>query len=316
MNKKFYVRYETPDGKDWASVMARLNMTNSEFVINSDPAKTRDYDQTITAYFHRDYRMQIFKTISANPTNFLSIGSPSGMTDQTVSISSIDFNVIESALKTGKYLSVFFAFYDNGQGEFVSDLDTVTVSQYYGRNKDTGKVENVKTGEVIEENYVKLSLWYNVVKIGNNDIYYLIANPNLVTITQNIGGTFEGVDYIELFTYDGGLAVATFKPLIASGGKIVGTDNIAATSNTLKIDVTGDSILVRAHKNPTPNVDLVVDSSVPYTVDNNILTLDLTGKEAAYVEYKWRTNSDLDFALYSQEGELKRSFVIHKIEGL
>lgn len=316
MNKKFYVRYETPDGKDWASVMARLNMTNSEFVINADPAKTVDYDQTISAYFHRDYRMQIFKTISANPTGFLSIGSPSGMTDQTVSISSIDFNVIETALKTEKYLSVFFAFYDDGRDGYVSDLDTITVSDYYGRNKETGKVENVKTGQVLDENSVKLSLWYNVVKIGNNDIYYLIANPNLVTITQNIGGTFEGVDYRELFTYDGGLAASIFRPLIESGGKIVGESNIAATSDTLKIDVTGDSFLDRVQGNPSPNVDLVVDSSVPYTVDNNILTLDLSGKEAAYVEYKWKTNSDLDFALYSQEGELKRSFVIHKIEGL
>ena len=316
MNKKFYVRYETPDGDNWASVMARLNMTNSEFIINSDPAKTRDYDQSISAYFHRDYRMQIFKTISENPLSFLSIGSPSGITDQTVSISAIDFGVIESALSTGKYPSVFFAFYDNGQGEFVSDLDTVTHSGYYGRNTASGKVENVQTGEVLDDSSVKLSLWYNVVKIGNNDIYYLIANPNLVTITQNIGGTFGGVDYIELFTYDGGLAVSVFKPLVVSGGKIIGTDNIAALGDTLTIDVTGDSILVRAHGNPSPNVDLVVDASVPYTVENNILTLDLTGKEAAYVEYKWKTNSDLDFALYSQEGELKRSFVIHKIEGL
>ena len=316
MNKKFYVRYETPDGDNWASVMSRLNMTNSEFVINSDPAKTLDYEQMISAYFHRDYRMQIFKTIAENPSNFLSIGSPSGMSNQTVSISSIDFNLIESVLSSGKYLSVFFAFYDDGRDGYVSDLDTITQSNYYGRNKETGKVEDVKTGQVLEEDSVKLSLWYNVVKVGDNDIYYLIANPNLVTITQNIGGTFNGVDYIELFTYDGGLAVSVFKPLISSGGKIIGTDNIVAFNDTLKIDVTGDSILVRAHGNPSPNVDLVVDASVPYTVENNILTLNLTGKEAAYIEYKWKTDSDLDFALYSQEGELKRSFVIHKIEGL
>lgn len=314
MNKKFYVRYETPDGKDWASVMARLNMTNSEFVINSDSSKTRDYDQIISAYFHRDYRMQIFQTVSDNPKSFLSIGSPSGITDQTVSISAIDFNFIETALSSGKYLSIHFAYYDNGNDGYSSDLDTITQSDYYGRNSLTGKIENVRTGELVAENYVKLSLWYNVVKIGNNDIYYLIANPNLVAITQNIGGTFEGVDYRELFTYDGGLAVAIFKPSIASGGKIIGESNIAAYNNTLKIDLFGSSSL--PDDRSTINIDLVVDSSVPYTVDNNILTLDLTGKEAAYVEYKWKTNSDLDFALYSQEGELKRSFVIHKIEGL
>lgn len=316
MNKKFYVRYETPDGDNWASVMARLNMTNTEFVIDADPDRTHDYEQLISAYFHRDYRMQIFKTISSDPKSFLSIGSPSGITDQTVSISAIDFDVIETSLSSGKYLSVFFAFYDDGRDGFVSDLDTVTQSDYFGRNKETGKVENIKTGQVLDEGSVKLSLWYNVVKIGNNDIYYLIANPNLVAITQNISGTFNGVDYQEMFTFDGDLSVAIFKPLVVSGGKIVGTDNIAAFGDTLTIDVTGNSVLVRGQGNPSPNVDLVVDTSVPYNVENNILTLDLTGKEAAYIEYKWKTDSDLDFASYSQEGELKRSFVIHKIEGL
>lgn len=314
MNKKVYIRYENVDGKSWATSAYGLNLYSTEpnSTIDWRVPAFKDYSNLVQQYRRSDVRNQLFKTVGNTPSTFLSIGVPTGIDGQTVSINSVDTTAIFEALSAPEYNSVHFAFNVLEHPEGAGDLDVVTKSTLYARNIKTGLLENCITKESFDVSKLSLSLWFTVYRIGNTDIYYMVVNPELLAVISNVDGTYEGVDYRLIGTEDSSFATEILNPSV-TGGKLVGTNIIFATSDTLVIDVIGNSILHGYFgeiipKTDLPTVDLSVDSSVAYTVDNNIITLDLTGNSSAFVNYKWITGSFLDFT----KEQLIKNFVIIK----
>lgn len=310
MNKKFFIRYETPDGSSWTDAIASLNTYLSEDGI------LQDHSQLAQRYRRADYKMSIFKTLSETPSSFLSIGFPTNISDQTVTIQSVDTDLIITKLNTGKYQSVYFAFYFGDNPDGAGDLDAVNKSGYYARNTETGYFENLTSGAVISEVNPKFSFWYCVSKIGNTDIYYMVLNPEMTTVTYDVDGTFNNTEYMLLNNHDGSFANAVFKPSV-SGGELVNDSIIVATSNSITVDTLGKSAIhgftgTKIPKDQLPVLNLDIQSSVPYTVDNNLVTLDISSKSVSYVKIKWITDSNLDFPMISSTESITESFVIIK----
>lgn len=313
MNKKIYVRYDTAEGSSWASCLEGLNVySNSE---EYDVLSLKDYQQKVDYYYRFDNnKMRIFKTVSDNPKNFLSIGIPARAKDQNICIAAIDTDIIFEALSKNKYDTIYFA-YKHVDGQAIREIDIMEVSKFYGRNILTGLVEDVVTGEhMIEENF-SMSLWYSVSKMGDSDIYYLVVNPNLLMIVEDINGTLNNIDYKVVNSHDGNLRNSVFKPSI-TGGVLIGDNIIYSDGDEVTIDVFGNSALhgfkgYRLSEDELPKIDLLVESSVEYKLDRDKITLDLSGKNVCYVKYMWRTNTPLDYFLTGSE-KLEYSFVIIK----
>jgi hypothetical protein len=313
MNKKFFVRYESEAGSDWSTTAFGLNLYSLDDHRNiglNYPA-FRDYSQVVQQYRRSEIRNQMFKTAGENPSTFLSVGVPIGWDGQTVSINAVDTNVIVALLDTGKYSSIQFAFSADEHPEGAGDLDVITMSGYYGRNDETGVYENCITGQPLSQ-YPSLSFWYSVYQIGTTNIYYMVVNPELLCVISDIDGTYNGVDYKLIGSDTDTFANELLSPEV-TGGKLVGPNMIFAESDTVVINVVGTSVTLGSpgfyvKPEQIPTIDLAVESSVNYTVDNHILTLDLTGKTSAYVNYKWVTGTFLDF---SRE-QLTKNFVIIK----
>lgn len=315
MNKKLYIKYDNTDGRSWSVADYSLNLYSVEpnETIGFKLSGFRDYSNFIDLYRRSDIRNQIFRTVGSQPDHFLSVGLPTGIEGQTVSVNSINTEGIMYSLDLPKYNSVMFAFNSVDHPEGAGDLDVVAKSDYYARNIETGLVEKCSTGEAYNRETLSLSIWYTVYQVGDSGIYYMVVNPDLLTIVTGIDGSYRGVDYRYIGAADDTFCNELLNPSIVSGGVFAGNDTILATDDSITIDIVGESIIHgslgnKIPKNQLPNIRLSVESSVPYTVDNNLLTLNLAGKNAAYVNYKWVSGTFLDFT----REQLTRRFVIVK----
>lgn len=316
--KRLYIKYQTPVGKGWADTATGFNIysTNDGRNINRDYTTLKAYNQIAQEYHRTDYRVQIFAAQATLPDYYLSIGFPTTVENQTVGIAPIDLNFISSVLENPNYNEVYFAFNSNENPNGAGDIDVVTKSSYYSRNLETGKLVNLKTDEVIEDPAVSLTFWYTVKQVRGTLIYYMIVNPELVAIFRDIDCLVEDVEYRVLDDNDGSFSEALMNSTI-EGGQLISKDLIYATSDTLVIDVLGNSIIhgFSGQKLPPsslPPVDLVVESSLPYTVKNNLITLDMSGKSTGYVAYKWVTGTTLDASFVTDDESLIRKHVIIK----
>lgn len=315
MNKKIYVRYDTSEGISWASCLEGLNsFSNSEeYDINS----IRKYGQTINYYYRFDNnKMRVFKTVSDDPKNFLSVGIPARTKDQTICIAAIDTETIFKALDKTQYQTVYFAYKHNPE-ESIREIDIMEQSKFYARNVLTGLVEDVETGQHFIEESFSLSIWYAAYKMGNSDIYYLVINPNLLMMIEDITGTHNGIDYRLINSHDGNMRNSVFKPSI-SDGTLVGENIIYTNSEHVTIDVFGNSALHgfgskinKIDSDELPNIELVIESSAKYTKEKDKITVDMTDQKLAYIKYVWRTNTPLDY-FFTGDEKLEYSFVIMK----
>lgn len=317
--KQIYIKYQTPVGKGWADAATGFNIyaTGDGRNINKDLTTLKMYNQVAQEYHRTDYRVQIFAPQATLPENYLAIGFPTTVENQTIGIAPIDVGLITTTLENPNYNEVYFAFTPSEYPDGAGDLDVITKSSYYSRNLETGKIENVKTGTVIEDPAVSLTFWYTVKKVKNTTIYYMLVNPELVAIVHDIDNSLNDIEYRVLDDNDGSFGESLLNPSIESGGLFISKDMIFATGETLVIDILGNSIIhgYSGQKLPAsklPAVDLVVESSAPYTVNNNLITLDLAGKSTAYVAYKWVTGTTLDASYVTEDESLIRKHVIIK----
>lgn len=315
MNKKIYVRYDTAEGSSWASCLEGLNNYSNTEEFVADVSTLKGYQQNIDYYYRFDNnKIRIFKTVSDEPENFLSVGIPSRTKDQTICIASIDTKKIFEALDQTKYDTVYFA-YKHVDGESAREVDLMEKSKYYARNILSGLVENVETGEHFIEERISMSIWYAVYRMGDSDIYYLVVNPNLLMIVEDINGSLNGIDYRVVNSHDGNMRNAILKPAF-EGATLVGDNIIYATGDEITIDVFGNSLLHgclgnKISDDEMPKIELIVESSVDYKIEKDKIKVKLGDKKLAYIKYLWRTKTPLDHFLTGSE-KLEYSFVIMK----
>jgi hypothetical protein len=326
MNKKIFIRYDSHEGDSWSAAMEgvnnRVNTPGYTPTIDVDFFKLGWNNQTATYLGRSNNTHQMFKTHGETPDAFLSIGRPAFTENQTVSVQTVNTDKIFAALDNPNYKAVYFGYF-SPDGEFPSDLEIMPVSGYYARNIQTQKMENVVTGEQLsEDDNVQFVFWYCVYKINQTNIYYLVVNPNLVDINRDIEGTFNNADFYLLSSYNEDLRKSVFLPTVTGGAKI-GDNVIVATGNLLTIDALGYFAIIASKpadvyelsqpipQDQLPPIELLVESSEPYTVNNNLITVDVSSASITTIRYRIVTNTEMDY-LNLPEQSLKYEFVIVK----
>lgn len=316
MNKKIFVRYERPTGRSWAVTLDHINIhAESLHTVGRDLSLIQDYEQRVAYNTRTPRKSVLFKSYKTDKTNFLCIGYPLAIGDQRVTIAEVDQTLIADTLATEEFTSLYFAFFIGDNPEGAGDLNVIEKSAYYARNIKTGKFVRLADGSEIEGDNIKFTFWYKVEKIKHSEIYNFTVNAELCGIFGDIEGTWNNFDFKVLGVDDESFGKAVLRPLVTAGGILVGDNQIFSTADTLVIDTLGNSILhgygnQQISKNELPTMELAVESSVPYTINNNVITLDISNKRNAYIKYRWITGNDLDLLSPESSESLARAFVI------
>lgn len=308
LNKKIFIRFETPDGISWSDCLECLNTfydsSNHQTVIR-DVSKIRDYSQIVSTYTRIDNRMRMFKTRAAGASH-ISIGIPTQYSNQTVAINNIKTEDLITVLDNPAYQSAYFAFNHTGIAD-IKTVDIIPNSTWYARNSATGKMENAITGEVVEADNedLKFSIWFTVFYFKDTDIYYLVVNPNLLALNEDVSGEHGDTEYLVLTKHDGSFRTSVFSPTVDSESKLIGENIIVTSNDTVTIDTLGNSYIHgfsgnKLDQDQLPKINLLVESPSAYVVNNNIITVTLD-KPVTYLSYKWITGTSLDFTVTGPE---------------
>lgn len=312
MTKRIFIRYDTSEGNSWADCLECLN--NDTTKAQKDISTVSEYSQHVNYYYKADNKMRLFKSQwDDNTKPYLSIGIPSRTKNQSVAVNFVNFDIIATETAKTKYNSIHFAYLHNDK-ENPRSLDIVEKSGYFARNNITGKMEDLQTGLEVQGDSVTMSIWYTVFKIGADEMYYLVVNPNLVSVTEDLDGSFKDETYYLINTHDGNLKESVFTP--SFDGCITVGDNILYTSgDTVTIDVLGNSLMhgfagKRLSYAELPFLPVSLDSTFKVDRVENKLIVQVD-KNVGYVKYSFVTNTSLDYFLSGKE-KLEYSFVIIK----
>lgn len=316
MTKKILIRFDASEGYSWSDCLETANTDIA--TVDVDPSSIKKFDQRVQYYYKSDNKVRIFKTDNDDASlPYLAIGMPTGTPNQTIAINYIDFKLIEENLSKDKFDAIHFAYHHlEGEDPRASSrrLDTMERSSYYARNKKSKKFQNVVTGEDITTEKVVMSMWFTVFKLGQTDTYYMVVNPNMVTITDDLTGKHNNEQYYIVNAHDGNLKSAVFKPSF-DGCKLIGDNILYVTGDEVTIDVLGNSFLHSFYGNKLPYADLpflesVVDSSFDFSRDEHKIKFNID-KNIGYIKYNLKTETPLDFFLSGDE-KLEYSFVVIK----
>jgi hypothetical protein len=307
MKKLFFIQSE-PSGPSWASAQESLTNRCEIFGVNSQDRIITEYDQYVMTYKRQTDLMKLFNTVSDTARFFLSIGIPTEMKNQNLSIEPVNTDIICGALASGKYENIFYAYCHNDHPQGAGRLEIIHKSGYYARNLFTGKLENVKTQQEVNAETPKLSIWYSVTKIQNAEIYYLVTNPNLLDMGNFNDGEHRDIIFQLLNSHDDTFFNELFSPSISGGVQV--NDTIIAHSNTIEIDTLGCSMLKRFIE--IPDIKLFIETDAEYSTNNNIITLNLPSTKYSYIKYKWHLGNSLDSPKMQRNETMLRSFIILK----
>ena len=318
MNRKFFIRFERPTGRSWAVALDHINIyAESLRTVDRDSATIRDHSQHVSYNTRTPRKSVIFKTYVPDSKNFLCIGYPLKIQNQKISIAEVDQELIADTLSKPEFTSIYFAFFIGDNPAGAGDLDVIDKSAYYARNNVTGKFVRLADGSEIDGNYLPFTFWYKVEQIKNSEIFNLTVNAEVCGIYGDIDGTWDNYDFKVLGVDDESFSKSIFRPSIRSGGTIIGENLIFSNSDTLAIDTTGNSIIhgygdQKVPDHELPKMELSVESSVPYTINNNVITLDISNTHNAYIKYRWITGTDMDLLSSVSSETPAKAFVIIK----
>ena len=319
--KKIFIRTETSVSSSWADSLETLNTyydgDASVGIERPDVSKIKDYKQLLNAFVRVENRNRLFKNRTKDSENFLSIGVPTPLEKQTIFHAEIPTNAIFSALEKEKYNSVHFGYIFN-KNKPVTESDVVTESFLFARNIETQKFENVITGlEVSEKDLFEATIWFTVYRIGQNNLYYMITNTNMLTTHEDISGVKDDVEFVMLNTHDGTFKSSLFVPSFSDNVTQVGENILLANGGSnIVIDTLGNSFLhgfsgTKLPQNELPNVKLEVESSSSVNCEGTQIFVDISKSPITYIKYRWVTDTPLDYSIVGPES-LTYSFVIMK----
>lgn len=222
----FLVKHSNSVCAAWSDTIEALNrLPNSAF---------DNYPATIMSYYRFDGRVNLFRTNSDNPENFLSLGIPTTEKDQTVAVTPVDKEKILSCIAQNK--NVFFAYYTDIA---ISPPKAIEQSGYFYRDLATGNVYNFDNGELCTN--MQFSIWYHAVALSSN-LTYISVNPNLVAINSDIVGE-DGTDTWYLLNNEtSSIQDSLLNPKAIEGCWLPSNDVIVANSNLFELDIGGKSI--------------------------------------------------------------------------
>lgn len=321
MNKKIFIRTETSVSSSWADSLETLNTyydgDSSVGVERPDVSKIKDYGQTLNTFVRIENRNRLFKNRKKDSSNFLSIGVPTPVENQTLFHSEINTDTIFSTLDKSVYKSVHFGYVFN-KSKPATESEVVTDSIFFARNVETGKFEDVVTGlPISDKNAFDVNIWFTVYRIGETNLYYMITNTNMLTTYEDISGTKGDVDFVLLNTHDGTFKSSIFVPSFSDNTTQVGENILLAKGGSnIVIDTLGNSFLhgfggKKLPQNELPSVKLEVESSTAFNIEGSQIFVDISKSPVSYIKYRWVTDTSLDYSIVGPES-LTYSFVVMK----
>lgn len=310
--KKVFIKVQSSVGQSWADSIESVNSYSEG--VSTDPVEAlkneRDYAQRVNVY------TQISNQIKLSPDNGnfkIQIAFPRPDVEPRVIDMQDAFNTLTT--QNGFYEAVHFGyiFGEDGRGK---DFEVIQNSIFFARDPKTKRFVNAITEEELTENdYLEAAVWFTMYRVKGTDLYYMVINPNLIAVSEDLSGKFEDAQYFHLNTRDGTFRSKVFAPNI-SGGSLIGENIVVASGDEVVLDTFGLSMLHYESGEPLQEdlpakLEMVVNSTVPYTRDGSIITIDMKDKKVATLSYQWITGTYLDSALTGNES-LRYSFAIIK----
>jgi len=314
--KKLFIKVQTSVGQSWADSIESINSYVDDR--SDDVVKTAlsqgTYNQIANIYTQISNKVKLFKN-PFKPGYAIAVAVARG----DAGFKEVDLNVAFDCLKpsNGSYESVHFGYVFPSGEKSAKDFEVIENSFFFARDLDTKRFVNAETGEELtDEDKIEVATWFTIYKIKGTDLYYMVINPNLLAVPEDLSGTIEDVECYQFNTRDGTLRTKLFRPSV-KGGSFIGDNIIVANEDQVIIDTFGLSLL---HYIGTKTVDpsnlpakinLDIKSSLPITRDGTKITIDVSEKSVGTLSYQWVTETYLDHSLAGNES-LKYSFAIIK----
>lgn len=305
-----FIKVQSSVGQSWADAAESTNSYITE--LSDDPLQTlyneKEYEQKINAYTQVSNLIKLVK----NDKNFtISTAVPRENGNKLVDMSKA-FETLTAG--NGSFGAVHFGYiFDSSR---VKDTDVIDNSIFFARDPDSNKFVNAETlDEISDENIIEAAIFFTIYRVRGTSIYYMVINPNLIAVPEDLSGDYDDIEYFHINSRDGNFKSRVFRPSI-TGGTLVGDNIIVATEDEITIDTFGLSALHFKSKrvsqdNLPAKINMTVKSSFPQTREGSVITLDLSGKNVGTLSYQWVTGTYLDSCLTGNES-LKYNFAIIK----
>lgn len=305
-----FIKVQSSVGQSWADAAESTNSYITE--LSDDPLQAlyneKEYEQKINAYTQVSNLIKLVK----NDKNFtISTAVPRENGNKLVDMSKA-FETLTAG--NGSFGAVHFGYiFDSSR---VKDTDVIDNSIFFARDPDSNKFVNAETlDEISDENIIEAAIFFTIYRVRGTSIYYMVINPNLIAVPEDLSGDYDDIEYFHINSRDGNFKSRVFRPSI-TGGTLVGDNIIVATEDEITIDTFGLSALHFKSKrvsqdNLPAKINMTVKSSFPQTREGSVITLDLSGKSVGTLSYQWVTGTYLDSCLTGNES-LKYNFAIIK----
>ena len=309
--KKVFIKVQSSVGQSWADSIESINAYSAG--ISDDPVQNlrnqKNYDQKVNVY------AQISNLIKLSPANGnfkVEVAVKRGEGGEKEINMSQAFAALKSS--NGSYDVIHYGYIFDETGR-AKDVDVIDNSKFFARDPDSGRlVDAVTEEEITNADSVQAAVWFSMYRIRATEIYYIVINPNLIAVPDELSGTFGDTIYYHLNTSDGTFRTKVLAPNI-KGGTLVGNNIIVATADSVEIDTFGLSMLHYesgeiSQDNIPSKIEMIVKSSLDTSRTGSVITVNMN-KPVGTLSYQWITGSYLDSSLVGNES-LKYDFVLIK----
>lgn len=183
---------------------------------------------------------------------------------------------------------------------------------------NTGQFINYETNERLfslgTASRQSIVCFVGMIKVGRFPVYYMLTDPTLVKVGGGFNIYSEEYDLTirKVNPQDGYLKDLVFAPTVDSSATMIGPNTIVTTATHLTFNFVNhpDSVIHDTQYQMT-NEDLIVKSNVPYELTNNMVVLDLSKHNTAFVTLSFVLSPFFEHAQPCERPIY--SYVIHKL---
>lgn len=184
-------------------------------------------------------------------------------------------------------------FFDKPQNEF-DKLNAIASSVYFTRDENTLKVKNLSRVKQFNPRADYLSCITYVIfkKLKDKNIIVGMLNPNLISLTHFVDISTDNHLVSSVSSFND-LGDYFLRPKIKKGTKI-GSETIFSENGVVEIEMYGSSPYKYMHGR-IPHFKYDVKTNLEYTIDNNLLKVDVKKNGYLIVEYDVGNMFDYNF---------------------
>lgn len=321
MAKKYvFIKAQPNDAKHWANIYNGINLMNTGTALNP---KFGDAPDQVDTFVRREMRPSLSRASgkgidpSVTPLQFGYKAFGSLSEDM---VTGVDHTLMMEKLDGMDYPHAFAAygyFFDTENTEAVPSDKIIENSIYFGRNKE-GNIINLKTGRQLASNWTdgrfKFAVWFVMLKV-TSDMYYIVIDPQLANIYENIETEHNDIIFSVMDAHDGTLCDTILKPTFGRGSLHMSDNLVIASGKTFKVDPYGESVFRWRYTDYNcKDIDLRVKTNLKYkTNDDGSLTFDQPADgQIGYIYMRVPVTSDIIDQASLGVDSVRRSYIVVK----